>query len=169
MIELVIVVAIARNGVIGGDNRLLWHLPGDLQRFRELTWGKPIIMGRKTYASIGRVLPGRETIVVTRDSGFAAPGVQVAHDIAPALALGRVRAQAMGASQVILGGGGEIYAAMIGQADRLHVTEVDLIPNGEARFPAIDPALWQEVARLHPAPGPRDAAGYQFVEYARRV
>ena len=168
MAELVIVAAVARNGVIGGGNQLLWRLPSDLKRFRTLTLGHPLIMGRKTFASIGKPLPGRETIVVTRDHGFAVPGVHVADSIAAAMRLGQERASAMGVTRVILAGGGELYRALMGFAARLHITEVDLAPQGDAVFPAIDPALWREIARHKPEPDARDAAAFEFVEYARR-
>ena len=168
MAELVLVCAIARNGVIGGGNQLLWRLPSDLKRFRMLTWGKPLIMGRKTFASIGRALPGRETIVLTRDQGFCVPGVHVAHDLASALQLGQSRAAAMGADEIILAGGAELYAALLDKVVRMHLTEVDMTPQGDAFFPAIDPAKWQETARHSPTPDPRDAATYHYVDYKRR-
>ena len=166
-VRLSVVAAVARNGVIGGDNRLLWNLSSDLKRFRALTTGKPMIMGRRTFASIGKPLPGRETVVVTRDRGFAAPGVHVAHSIPEALALAAERARAMGAQEMVLAGGGELYAALIGAADRLHITQVDLAPEGDAHFPAIDPALWRETGRQSPPRGPRDEADFTFVDYER--
>ena len=165
---LVIVAAVARNGVIGGDNRLLWRLPSDLKRFRALTWGRPLIMGRKTFASIGRVLPGRETIVLTRDAGFVAAGVHVAHSIAQALELAAVRAVAMGAGEIILAGGAELYAALLMRAERLQITQVDLAPAGDAHFPAIDPLYWRETDRVAPPPETGDETGFAFVTYQRR-
>ena len=166
-LPLAIVAAVARNGVIGGDNRLLWNISSDLKRFRALTMGKPLIMGRKTFAAIGKPLPARETIVVTRDRGFAAAGVQVAHSIPEALELAAERAQAMGAAEMILAGGGELYAVLMCVADRLHITQVDLAPQGDAHFPAIDPALWRETARQSPPRGPRDEADFSFIDYER--
>ena len=166
-IPLAIIAAVARNGVIGGDNRLLWNLSSDLKRFRALTTGKPMIMGRKTFASIGKPLPGRETIVVTRDRDFAAPDVHVVHSIPDALVLAAERARAMGAEKMILAGGGELYVALIGDAARLHITQVDLAPEGDAHFPAIDPALWRETGRQSPPRGPRDEADFTFVDYER--
>ena len=168
-IPLVIVAAIARNGVIGDGAKLPWRIPGDLRRFRALTLGKPVIMGRKTWDSIGRPLPGRETIVVTRDRDFEAPGALVATSIEAALALARERAAAMGAPEVILAGGGDLYAQLIGEADRLCLTEVDLEPAGDTRFPRIDPEKWVETTReTHPA-GPGDDAGFSFVTWERRA
>lgn len=168
MAELIIVAAVARNGIIGGANQLLWHVPADLKRFRALTMGKPMIMGRKTFASIGRPLPGRETIVVTRDRDFAVPGVHIVHEIAEALTLAEVRAQAMGTAEMILAGGGELYAALIQEAARLHMTEVDVAPEGDTLFPAIDPALWCETSReILVAASPGEIA-CAFVDFVRR-
>ena len=167
-LPLVIVAAVALNGVIGGDNRLLWRLPGDLKRFKALTLGKPLVMGRKTFQAIGRPLPGRETIVVTRDPGFRADGVLVAHGLEAALALAEARAEAMGADAVAIAGGGELYAQTIPRADRLAVTEVALAPEGDARFPPIDPTVWREALREPGLRGPKDEAEYCFVDYERR-
>ncbi|MBV8474646.1 MAG: dihydrofolate reductase [Hyphomicrobiales bacterium] len=164
---VVLVAAVARNGAIGADNALLWRLPSDLKRFKALTMGKPLIMGRKTFDSIGRPLPGRETIVVTRDAEYARDGVAVAHDVDSALRLGAERARAAGVDEVIVAGGGEIYAQTIDRAGRLYVTEVDLAPEGDARFPAIDPAIWREVAREQGVRGPNDEANFVFVTYER--
>jgi dihydrofolate reductase len=165
---LVLVAAVGRNGVIGSDQGLPWRLSSDMKRYKALTWGKPMVMGRKTYLTIGRPLPGRETIVLTRDAGFAAPGVLVAHDLEAALDLGAERARAMGASEVIVAGGGEIYAQTIGRADRLLITEVALEGKGETRFPPIDPSQWREVRREKGDRGPKDEADFAFVEYERR-
>jgi dihydrofolate reductase len=165
---LVLVAAVARNGVIGANNGLPWRLPTDLKRFKALTWGKPMVMGRKNFQSIGRPLPGRETIVVTRDPAFTAPGVIVAHELDAALDLAQERARVMGADQVIIAGGGEIFAQTIEQASRLCITEVALDPDGEVNFPPIDPDLWREVCRAKGDHGPRDDAEFEFVDYERR-
>ena len=167
MKPLILVAAVARNGVIGGDNRLLWRLPSDLKHFKALTMGKPLVMGRKTYQSIGRLLPGRETIVVTRDGRFSAEAALVAHGLESAFALAAERAAAMGAEAIVIAGGGEIYAQTIGRASRLAVTEVALEPEGDARFPPIDPEVWREVKRERGVRGPRDEADFSFVEYVR--
>ena len=166
-LPLVLVAAVARNGVIGGGNQLPWRLSSDLKHFRAITWGKPLLMGRKTFASIGRPLPGRETIVLTRAADFRADGVFVAHDLGSALELATERGRAMGAKEIILAGGGELYAQLIGRAARLAITEVDLAPEGDAYFPAIDPAIWREVARQAPGSVPGDEAAFAFVDYAR--
>jgi dihydrofolate reductase len=165
---LAIVVAVARNGVIGGDNRLLWKLRSDMHHFRAITMGKPMIMGRRTWDSIGRPLPGRESIIVTRDQTFQAEGAHVVHDIAAALKLAQDRAKAMNAAEIVLAGGGDLYAQMLDQCDVLHVTEVDLAPEGDAIFPTIDPAQWREVSREAHEAGQGDEAAYAFVTYMRR-
>ena len=164
---LVIVAAVAENGVIGGSNELLWRLPSDLRRFKARTFGKPIVMGRKTFQSIGHVLPGRETIVVTRDEAFRPEGARVAHSLDDALALAEERARATGADAVVIAGGAEVYAETIGRADRLAITEVALAPQGDARFPPIDANVWREVHREPVVRGPRDEADFTFVDYER--
>ena len=166
---LVLVAAVARNGVIGANQGLPWRLSGDLKRFKALTWGKPMLMGRKTYLTIGRALPGRETIVVTRDPDFSAPGVVVAHGLEGALDLAAERARVMGANEIIVAGGGEIYAQTIGRAGRLLITEVALDAKGETLFPPIDQAHWREVSREKGKRGPQDEADFAFVEYERRA
>jgi len=166
-LPLLIVAAVARNGVIGAGNRLLWRLPGDLRRFKALTLGKPLVMGRRTFESIGRPLPGRETIVVTHDPRFSAEGVLAAHGLEAALALAEARAAATGADVVVIAGGGELYKQTIGRADRLAITEVALAPAGETVFPRIDPDLWREVRREPGVRGPNDDADFCFVDYER--
>jgi dihydrofolate reductase len=166
---LVLVAAVSRNGVIGSGQELPWRLSSDLKQFKARTWGKPLVMGRKTYLTIGRPLPGRETIVVTRDPGFAAPGVLVVHDLEAALDLAAERARAMGASEVVIAGGGEIYAQTMPRAERLLITEVALDAKGETRFPPIDPRQWREVSRENGERGLRDEANFAFVEYGRKT
>ena len=166
-LPLSIIAAVARNGVIGAHNRLIWKLSSDLKRFRALTMGKPVIMGRKTWDSIGRPLPGRTIIVVTRNAGFAVSGVFAAPNLDAALALARERAASVGASEIIIAGGGEIYRQAIDLADRIYMTEVALAPEGDAWFPAIDPGRWREVAREKIERGDQDDAESAFVSYAR--
>lgn len=165
---LVIVAAIARNRVIGRDNGLAWRLSSDLKHFRALTLGKPMIMGRKTFASIGRPLPGRQTIVLTRDLAAIIPGVLIVHDLETGIALAQTAAQSMQASEIIIAGGAEIYAQTIMRATCLHITEVDLAPPGDALFPVINPALWAEVSRQVQPRTPTDEAAFSFVTYYRR-
>jgi len=165
--RVALIAAVARNGVIGAGGALPWRLSSDLKRFKALTMGKPLIMGRKTFEAIGRPLPGRATIVVTRDEEFACEGVERARDVEAALRLADARARAAGVDEMMVAGGGEIYAQTIARAGRLSITEVDLAPEGDARFPPIDPALWREVSRESGARGPRDEADFAFVEYRR--
>lgn len=146
-----LIAAVARNGVIGVDGDLPWRIPEDLKRFKALTLGHTLVMGRKTYDSIGRPLPGRTTIVVTRQPGWSADGVLVAHSIEDALA------QVEGDAWVA--GGGEVYAGALPYADRLELTEVDLAPDGDACFPDWDRALWVEAAR-------EQHDGFAFVSWA---
>ncbi|KQP62471.1 diacylglycerol kinase [Methylobacterium sp. Leaf111] len=159
--RITIIAAVARNGVIGRDNDLIWRLRSDLRRFKALTMGKPLLMGRKTFASIGRPLPGRRTIVLTRDPAFAVPEVAVAQDWAGALAA------AEGADELMVAGGGEIYALALPHADRIHLTEVDLAPEGDTVFPPFDRALYRETRREAHPPGEHDACGFSFVDLER--
>jgi dihydrofolate reductase len=153
MIE--IVVAVSRNGVIGRDGGLPWHISSDLKRFKEITMGKPVIMGRKTWESLPRKpLPGRRNIVITRQQGFVAPGADVAADLADALAL------CADAPEIAIIGGGEIYRQAWHQANRLYLTEIDLVVAGDTHLPAVDPSEWREVSReVHPK-GEKDSAGF---------
>ncbi len=152
-----IVAALARNGVIGADGGLPWHLPDELRAFKETTLGHVLVMGRRTYESIGRPLPGRTTVVLTRQPGWS-PGadeVVVAHDLDTALE----RAQTLGDEAFVVGGA-EVYAAALGRADRLLLTFVDLAPEGDATFPDVDWSVWRETDR---EPGD----GWERVTYAR--
>lgn len=173
-VPLAIVAAIAENGVIGDGRGLPWHLPSDLRHFRQVTLGKPLLMGRKTFDSIGRILPGRETIVVTRDRAFhPSPGggqsaIHVAYDLEAALALAEARAQGMGAEEIILAGGGNLYESLIGRAERMHLTFVDIAPAGAVSFPQIDWSKWLEVSRVRPRPSAKDEATFAFVDFDRR-
>ncbi len=172
---LAIYAAIAQNGVIGDGDRLPWRLPSDLKRFRALTMGKPLLMGRKTFESIGRALPGRETIILTRDRDFdpatvcgKAQGVYVAHDLERALALAQTRATAMGADEIILAGGADLYALLIDRAERMHLTFVDATPTGDVRFPAVDWSRWEELRHIRPEPEAKDETTFAFVDFHRR-
>ncbi|WP_020176938.1 dihydrofolate reductase [Methyloferula stellata] len=165
---LILIAAIAENGVIGRDNSLPWHLTSDLKRFRALTMGKPMIMGRKNFQSIGRPLPGRETIVVTRDRDFTAEGVHIVYSIEDALACAAERASAMQAQEIILAGGAELYSAMIDDVDRMKITFVDLAPEGDTFFPAINWSQWGEESRVRPPKDAKDDATFSFVDYRRR-
>jgi dihydrofolate reductase len=166
-VAIVLFAAVADNGVIGRNNALPWRLKSDLQRFRSMTMGKPVVMGRKTYLSIGKPLPGRTNIVVSRNPAFAAPGLLVAADLAAALTVARGDALRRGADAVVMIGGTEIFAQTMALADRLEITHVHANLEGDTFFPPIDPALWREVARSdHPA-GPQDDASVTYVTYQR--
>lgn len=160
-------MAVAENGVIGNDNTLPWKLPEDLRNFKRITMGKPVVMGRKTYESIGKPLPGRTNIVVTRNASFRAEGVHVVHSLDDALAMAREIAARAGVEEVMVMGGAEIYAVTIPRADRLYITEVHASVAGDAVLPTIDWTRWQEVRREHriaQSPYPYD---YSFTCYER--
>ncbi|PMR72997.1 dihydrofolate reductase [Billgrantia endophytica] len=166
LIPVAMIAALSRNRVIGVGNKLPWYLPEDLKFFKRMTQAKPLIMGRKTFESIGRPLPGRLNIVVTRDTAFRHDGVRVCHDLESALALADQQATIDAADEIMVMGGGEIYAQALPHASRLYLTEVEIDVEGDTRFPALDPAEWKEVRRLPGEP----AAGqpsYSFVEYRR--
>ena len=165
---LAIVVAMAENGVIGRDNRLIWRLKTDLRRFRELTVGKPLIVGRKTHESIGRPLPGRETVVLTRDKAFAADGVHVAHAWDEAVSRAEGLAERMGAAEIAVGGGAEIYTLALPQTERIYLTLVHAEPEGEALFPSFDRAAFREIRRKAFAQGPDDEYPFTFIDLERR-
>lgn len=160
MAKIVLVAAVARNGAIGAKGGLPWRLPSDLKHLRETTWGRPMIMGRKTFDSIGKPLPGRETIVVTRDQAFVRDGVHVVRSIDDALALGHERAKAMGVDEIMVMGGGELYRAVLDRADRIVLSEIDLAPDADAFFPALDWKQWREVSRATPPRGEKDEAAF---------
>jgi len=166
-IAIVLIAAVADNGVIGRDNAMPWRLFSDLKRFKALTIGKPVVMGRKTFLSIGKPLPGRTNIVVSRNAAFAAPGVVVAGGLDAALAAARGDALRRGADAIAVIGGTEIFARCLPLADRLEITHVHAQPEGDTHFPPIDPAQWREVARSeHPA-GARDDTSFSCVTYRR--
>ncbi|WP_217569342.1 dihydrofolate reductase [Mesorhizobium sp. GbtcB19] len=166
---IAIYVAIAENGVIGREGGLPWRLSTDLKRFKADTMGKPIIMGRKTYEGIGRPLPGRLNIVVTRDKAWRAEGIEVAHSLGDAIALAKVRGRCMaGAEEICVVGGGEIYAQALPLADRLHVTHVLASVEGDAHFPPIDPDVWQIVRAEDFPAGEKDSHATRYTVYERR-
>jgi dihydrofolate reductase len=166
-IAIVLFAAVAENGVIGRDNALPWRLKSDLQRFRALTMGKPVVMGRKTYLSIGKPLSGRTNIVVSRDAAFAVPGVAVAADLEAALAVARGDGLRRGADAIVVIGGTDIFVQTMPLADRLDITLVHARPAGDTHFPPIDPKVWREIERSeHPA-GPQDDASFAHIAYVR--
>ena len=145
-----------------------WTLPGDLAHFRAFTMGKPLLMGRRTYDSIGRPLPGRPTIVLSRDRDFAPEGVTVARDLETAWRLASHLGRTIGASDVIVAGGAAVYHAALPSARSLLITEVDVTPEGDTHFPLFASADWLQVERVDPPPAKGDSAPYAFVRYQRR-
>ncbi|WP_428697784.1 dihydrofolate reductase [Stappia sp.] len=168
--EIVLVAAVGENGVIGSDGDMPWKLSTDLKRFKRLTLGCPLVMGRKTFQSIGRPLPGRDNIVISRDFGWAEgiDGIIRAGSLEAALERARASAGDTGAEAIMVVGGGQIYEAALPRADRLEITSVHAKPAGDTHFPAIDPEIWREVARETPERGPKDTAAVTFLTYRRR-
>ncbi|MEO5322423.1 dihydrofolate reductase [Mesorhizobium sp. CC13] len=168
--DIVIYVAIAENGVIGRDNGLPWRLSGDLKRFKADTMGKPIVMGRKTWESFPkRPLPGRINIVVTRDQGYRAEGAEVVHSLKDAVTLATARGRCLaGADEICVIGGGEIYRQALPIADRLHVTHVLTSPDGDTRFPEIDPNTWSVASSEAFPAGEKDSHATRYTIYRRR-
>ncbi|MDD1530734.1 dihydrofolate reductase [Bradyrhizobium sp. WBOS7] len=166
--EIVFVVAIAENGVIGAGNAMPWRLKSDMARFKALTIGKPVIMGRKTFESLPRrPLPGRTNIVITRDPAYRADGAIVTTSAADAGAVARGDALRRSATDIAVIGGAEIFRQWLDRADRLEITEVHARPEGDTHFD-IDKGEWDEVDRIrHPA-GPNDSADFSYVTYRRR-
>lgn len=158
--RLTLIAAVARNGVIGRGNALPWRLSDDLKRFKALTMGHPIVMGRKTWESLGRPLPGRRNIVITRDRSYRADGATVVHSVDEALAA------APDADEVFVIGGAEIYALALPRADRLQLTELDANFDGDVRFPEFDRGRWRASFREDHAGV--DGLAYAFVTYERR-
>jgi dihydrofolate reductase len=163
---LILLAAVAANGVIGRDGDLAWRDSDDLRHVKAMTTGHVLVMGRRTFDSIGRPLPGRRTVVLTRQSGWTHEGVTVAHSVDEAVAVAEQLAAEMpraaeDAATVFVFGGGELYAELIDRADRLEITEVHAAVDGDVLFPAIDPARWEEAAR-------EDRDGYAWVGYRRR-
>lgn len=161
MSRLSLIVARARNGAIGLEGKMPWHLPQDLAHFKRSTLGHPIIMGRKTWESIGRPLPGRRNIVVTRNADYAAPGAEVASSLADALA------KVAELDEVFVIGGGELYTLALPLAQRLVVTEIEAEFAGDAFFPEFSKSEWRETGREDHAPSAEQALGYAFVTYER--
>jgi len=167
-ISISLIVAVAENGVIGRDGGLPWRLSSDLKTFRRLTMGKPIIMGRRTFQSIGKPLDGRDNIIVTRDRSFSAPGVHVALTIPDAIALGRQLATQRGVDEVVIIGGAEIFRATLAEADRIYLTLVRGSPAGDTHLEAFDLAIWAETAREPMVQGQGDQYPADFLVLDRK-
>ncbi len=162
-------VAIAENGVIGREGGLPWRLSTDLKRFKADTMGKPVIMGRKTFESVGKPLPGRLNIVVTRQTGWRAEGVETAASLNEAIDRARMAAREMpDADEICIAGGGRIYAEALPLADRLHVTHVLASIQGDTFFPPIDPKIWREIHAIDVPAGERDSYPTRQSVYERR-
>lgn len=167
-----IVVAVSKNSVIGRDNGMPWRLSTDLQRFKKLTLGKPVVMGRKTWESLGRPLPGRTNIVITRDATYQAEGAVVVPTIDAALQAGEQAANDAGVDEICIIGGAQIYAQALKQeVDKvtcLHVTHIDAEIDGDAFFAPIDPKIWQIVSEETVPAGEKDNYSTRYVVYTRR-
>ena len=164
-VPVAMIAAMSRNRVIGVDNQLPWYLPEDLKFFKRMTQAKPLVMGRKTFESIGRPLPNRLNIVVTRDTSFHHDGIRVCHDLASAIELADRQATIEAAEEIMVMGGAQIYAQAMPIASRLYLTEVDVDIEGDAHFPALE-GDWQEVASEAGSPSEGQPA-YRFVRYER--
>jgi len=167
-LPIILVAAVSENGVIGREGGLPWHISSDLKRFKADTMGRPIVMGRKTWESIGRPLPGRINIVVTRDKAFEANGAVVAHTVRDAISIAEERAGELDPGDAIcVIGGGELYNRTIGDADRLVITRVDGNFDGDTLFPEIDPAQWRLVQEEPVARGEKDSHATRYTVYER--
>jgi dihydrofolate reductase len=167
-ISLCLICALSNNYVIGRDNQLPWRLPADLAHFKQLTLGHPIIMGRKTFDSIGRPLPGRANLVVTRQAGWSAEGVDVVHSLEQALNKARELAHSTGKRRIYLIGGAELYAQALPLAQHLELTWVDAQIEGDAFFPQVDPQTWVAVAQNQHSADQANLYAYTFASYDRR-
>lgn len=164
---LSIIVAAGENGVIGNDGGLPWHLSSDLKRFRKLTMGKPIVMGRKTFDSIGKPLDGRDNIVVTSDPLFDVAGVSACATVDEALTLARVLAATRGEDEIMIVGGAKLYECVMADVGRIYFTRVHGAPEGDRYFATPDPSQWREVSREALPRGPRDDYGATLIVYER--
>jgi dihydrofolate reductase len=167
--DIVLIAAVADNGVIGAGGAIPWRLKSDQQRLKAMTMGKPVVMGRKTFISLRRPLPGRTNIVVTRDASFRAAGAVVTTSFADARAVATGDALRRFATEIAVIGGAEIYAQWMNIAGRLEITEVHARPAGDTHLAAVDAADWEEVARVRNPAGPDDSADYSYVTYRRRA
>jgi dihydrofolate reductase len=166
-ITIVLVAAVAENGVIGRAGGLPWRMKSDMAHFRSVTLDKPVVMGRKTFLSIGKLLPQRTNIVISRDAAFASAGVLVAPDLERALEAARGDALRRGADAIAIIGGTEIFRQALPRADRLEITSVHARPDGDTHFPPIDAKVWREAERREKTAGPQDDADFAFITYMR--
>ncbi len=170
MPQIVLIAAVARNGVIGADNDMPWKLSSDLKRLKRLTVGKPVVVGRKTFLSFGgKPLPGRPHVIVSRDAAYAPEGAEAQTTVPAAFSRAVQLANDLGVDEVYCLGGGQIYSEAIRFADRLEITEVDAHPDGDTRFPEIAQDAWKEISRVPAERTERDSADMVFVTYRRKV
>ncbi|GLU55897.1 dihydrofolate reductase [Dyadobacter frigoris] len=162
---LSIIVAVSENGVIGLNNQLIWRLPDDLKRFKKLTLGHPMIMGRKTFESIGKPLPGRQSIVITRDKNFSFEGTIVVHSLDDAIE----EAKKTGTDEAFVIGGGDIYNQVQKISNKLYITEVDTKTEGDTFFKIENPDLWEEVEREHHSNDEKHEFSFYFVDFRRKT
>jgi dihydrofolate reductase len=167
-VSVALIAAVADNGVIGDGAAMPWRLSSDLRRFKALTLGKPVVMGRRTFESIGKPLPGRTNIVVTRNPDFASAGIVVVTDIAGALATARQAAREDGHREAFVIGGGEVYRQAMTAADCLHITHVHARPAGDVTFPPIEDYLWERISAEDVPTGDKDSAATTYAVYRRR-
>jgi dihydrofolate reductase len=164
---IALVVAKAENGAIGRGGDLPWHLRNDMRYFRHITMGKPIIMGRRTFKSLPRVLDGRLNVVLTRDHGFVAPDAVMAHSLEEGLQAARASAKRTGAREIMIIGGEDVFREVLPQADRIYLTEVHASPEADTWFPTLDPSEWRETSREAHEAGPKDDHDFSFVVLER--
>ena len=167
-VRISMIAGVAENGVIGSNQAIPWRIPSDFAYFKRITMGKPMVMGRKQFETVGRPLPGRTNIIVTRQQGYRPEGTLVFATIDAALAEARKIAEADGVDEIMIIGGGEIYAQLMGRADRLYISQVDLHPEGDVRFPAIAPEDWVVVDLPEVTSSAKDSATYRVKVYERR-
>ena len=167
-LPLVLVVAVAENGVIGRSGRLPWRIPGDLKHFKAVTMGKPLVMGRKTYESIGKPLPGRTNIVLTRDIDWRADGVLVGHSLDEVLRLANDDAKQSGAREIAVIGGSALFEETLPRAAKIELTEVHAKPEGDVFFPEYDRSAFRETRREGPMQGENDEFAYSVVTLERK-
>jgi dihydrofolate reductase len=167
-VRVSLIAAVAENRVVGRNNQLPWYLPEDLRYFKRVTMGKPVLMGRKTFESIGRPLPGRSNIVVSRQTGLEIEGVRVVADVESGIALASAQAEIDGLDELMVIGGAEIYALCLPLAQRLYLTEVHGEPEGDVWFPCWDRGEWRECQRERHAASDNNPFDYSFVVYERR-
>lgn len=166
-LPLVIVVAVAENGVIGREQLLPWRIPGDLKHFKAVTMGKPLVMGRKTHESIGKPLPGRTNLVLTRDQDWRAEGVIIAHSLEEILRLANEDANKTGANEIAIIGGSSLFEELLPSVSKIELTEVHASPEGDVYFPQYDRTSFRETRREGPMQGDKDEYAYSVVTLER--